>query len=283
MVKLCQAEPVIVPTNAATDYTLSAEALRSVLEQHPQVSCIILCSPSNPTGCIASAASLQAVAAVLQDFPHVSVISDEIYEQLVYDGEQHTSFAALAGMMERTVTINGFSKSYSMTGYRIGYSAAPLRLSKAISKVQSQITSCASSISQYAATKALERMPLQNPNWMADRVAELQRKRDLAYELLLDIPGVICPKPSGAFYLLPDVSSFYGKRSGSTSGAAEAEAVAIGDSLTLCKELLRKTGVALVPGSAFGAENCIRISYAAEESLIRESISRLKSFLTSLQ
>jgi aspartate/methionine/tyrosine aminotransferase len=193
------------------------------------------------------------------------------------------------------------SKSHSMTGYRIGYSCAPLRISKAISKLQSQITSCASSISQHAAHFALTSMPQTNPGWMADRVGELQAKRDLAYTLLHSIPGVTCPKPMGAFYLLPDVSCYYGKRlpplphgtselldpSSSSSSPSivveEEEGVIVSDSHVLCVQLLRREGVALVPGEAFGAPATVRISYAASSEVIAEAIHRLQKFLVSLQ
>ena len=185
-----------------------------------------------------------------------------------------------------------------MTGYRIGYSCAPLRISKAISKLQSQITSCASSISQHAAHFALTTMPLTNPGWMAERVEELQVKRDLAYTLLHSIPGVTCPKPMGAFYLLPDVSCYYGKKlpplshgtselldpSSSTSIVVEdEEGVIVSDSHVLCVQLLRREGVALVPGEAFGAPSTVRISYAASSEVITEAIHRLHKFLVSLQ
>lgn len=196
-----------------------------------------------------------------------------------------------------------------MTGYRIGYSCAPLRISKAISKLQSQITSCASSISQHAAHFALTSMPVTNPQWMAERVGELQIKRDLAYTLLHRIPGVSCPKPMGAFYLLPDVSCYYGKRlllsppphsspasseldpSSSSSSRVVAAAddddeqggVIVSDSHVLCMQLLRREGVALVPGEAFGAPATVRISYAASAETITEAISRLHKFLVSLQ
>lgn len=297
MVKMCLATPLIVGTEASSDYTLSSSALRAALSSSSSgpVSCLILCNPSNPTGCVSGQAALEDIAAVLRDFPSVVVLSDEIYERLTYEDTPHVSFASLPGMFERTITINGFSKSHSMTGYRIGYSCAPLRISKAISKLQSQITSCASSISQHAAHFALTTMPLTNPSWMAERVEELQVKRDLAYTLLHSIPGVTCPKPMGAFYLLPDVSCYYGKKlpplsHGTSSSSSSSivveedeEAVIVSDSHVLCMQLLRREGVALVPGEAFGAPSTVRISYAASSEVITEAIHRLHKFLVSLQ
>lgn len=208
---------------------------------------------------------------MLDDFPHVFVISDEIYERITYD-KGHVSFAALPNQRDRTITINGFSKSHSMTGYRLGYCAAPGEIIKACSKIQSQMTSSASSISQHAALVALSSVA---DSWMKDRVHELKDKRDLAYSLLAKIPNISCPLPSGAFYLLPEVSHYYNKKT--PSGRP------VSDSHELCLELLRDEKVALVSGDAFGAPDTIRISYAASEELITESITRLGRFLASLK
>eukprot|EP01038_Epipyxis_sp_PR26KG_P012827 gene12827-17200_t len=182
-------------------------------------------------------------------------------------------------MFERTVTVNGFSKSHSMTGYRIGYSAAPTIISDSISKVQSQITSCASSISQAAAVAGLKATEDDSNPWLEDRLSELKSKRDLGFDLLMKIPDVKCPKPTGAFYLLPDVSYYYGK----TYTDSDGKKIIIEDSLSLCLELLRNEKVALVPGDAFGAKNCVRLSYATSQEIIFESITRLSKFLLSLK
>lgn len=162
------------------------------------------------------------------------VISDEIYERLTYD-VPHTSFASLPGMFDRTVTVNGFSKSHSMTGYRLGYSASGTQVAKANGKIQSQMTSCASSISQYAGTVALRDVP---DSWMQARVQELKQKRDFAYSLLLKIPHISCPKPDGAFYLLPDISHYYNR---STKKGKK-----VSNSHELCLELLREEGVRIL-------------------------------------
>ena len=211
MVKLCYSKPVYTPSTAADSYLLSPSVLRSTLESNPNIKCIILCNPSNPTGAVYNKEQLQGLAKVLLDFPSVIVIADEIYERLTYD-VPHVSFASIDGMYDRTVVINGFSKSHSMTGYRIGYSASPIDIAKAIGKLQSQLTSCASSIGQEAARVALTTV---DDKWMSERVHELQKKRDLAYNLLNEIPHVTCPKPNGAFYLLPDISHYYNKKTAS--------------------------------------------------------------------
>lgn len=204
------------------------------------------------------------------------MLSDEIYERLTYDNAVHTSFATLPGMHERTITINGFSKSHAMTGFRVGYSASSLPVAKAIGKLQSQITSCASSVAQYAACAALQRMPQSNPGWFAARVAELQAKRDIAYAILQTIPHVHCPKAQGAFYLLPDVSYYFGKH-------VPMSGEEVLNSHELCLQLLRREKVALVPGDAFGVPDCVRLSYATSTDVIVEALQRVRKFLLSLE
>ena len=270
MVKMCNARPVPVRTLAKDGYVLTAASLREALQNNPKTSCIILCNPSNPTGGVADSENLLSLAAVLRDYPQVTVISDEIYERLTYD-VPHVSFAAIPDMLHRTITINGFSKSHSMTGYRIGYSASSVPIAQAMAKIQSQMTSCASSIGQDAAKIALLDV---KESWMEDRVKELKEKRDLAYSLLMKIPNITCPSPDGAFYLLPDVSKYYNKKT--------ADGKPITNSHDLCFELLRSHGVALVSGDAFGCDECIRLSYAASQELITDSITRLGAFLASL-
>ena len=271
MVKICGGIPTVIDTLAADNYVLTAKSLRKALSEHPETTALILCNPSNPTGSVADQQAQADLATVLLDFPKVVVISDEIYERLTYD-VPHTSFASLPGMFDRTVTINGFSKSHSMTGYRLGYSASGTQIAKANSKIQSQMTSCASSVSQFAANVALRDVP---ESWMAEKVVELKKKRDFAYAILNKIPNITCPKPDGAFYLLPDISRYFGRV---TKGGREVK-----NSHELCLELLREEGVALVSGDAFGAPPCLRISYAASFEMIEGSLSRLASFLASLQ
>ena len=224
--------------------------------------------------------NLQTIADTLEDFPNVLVISDEIYERLTYDQHEHVSFASISpAMYDRTVTINGFSKSHAMTGYRVGYSASNLQVAKAIGKLQSQMTSCASSISQQAAIAALSNPFIESSHWMEQRVQELQQKRDYAYKLLLDIPQVTCPKPTGAFYLLPDVSAYYGRRYTHSDG----EKMRITNSHEMCVALLKAESVALVSGEAFGDDRCVRLSYATSRDVIEQALVRFKRFLLALK
>jgi aspartate/methionine/tyrosine aminotransferase len=272
MVKMCQANPVIVSTTAVENYVLTAKSLQSALESNPKISCLILCNPSNPTGSLMTAAQLAELVGVLEAYPSVSILSDEIYDRLVYDGMKHSSIASYPSLYERTITINGFSKSYAMTGYRLGYSASSIAIAKACSKIQSQITSCASSISQAAGYAALSEV---EESWFQDRLQELQRKRDLAYSLLQGIPNISCPKPQGAFYLLPDVSAYFHSKTSTDES--------ISNSHELCLQLLKQEQVAVVSGDAFGAPSCLRLSYATSEDVIIESITRMKKFLLSLR
>ena len=278
MVRICGASPVILKATADNNYWPTPDELRAKLLNHPKTSAIILCNPSNPTGCVSKEDSLKDTAKILKEFPHITTISDEIYEQLCYDDIKHVSLASIEGMKDHCVVINGFSKSHSMTGYRIGYAAAPIHVAKAMSKLQSQITSCASSVSQAASIAALS-VP---DTWIDDRVIELQSKRDLAYNLLQEIDGITCVKPSGAFYLLPDISSYFGKML-YTDSSEGGSGIVIDSSLTMCLELLRVYNVALVPGEAFGAPNTLRISYAASTSLIKTALSKFKQFLERLE
>lgn len=281
MVSLCHAKPVIVQTQPQTGFTLTPELLRQALEANPQTSAIILCNPSNPSGRNADRLNLRQLADVLLDFPNVAVISDEIYERLVYDGQTHHSFAAVApDLFHRTITINGQSKSHAMTGYRIGFTASDTLLAKQIAKLQSQLTSCSSAIAQQAALAAIEHPSIAETKWLEHRLKELQEKRDLAVSLLRDIPHVTCKTPTGAFYLLPDVSAYYGKKYiDNKTGKTEH----IKDGSDLCVALLQQECVGLVPGEAFGSDACVRLSYATSKDVIREALTRLKKFLLSLE
>lgn len=272
MVRLCRANPVIMQTRDKDNYKIDPTMLREVLQGNAKIKSIIICNPSNPTGCVMEKADLEAIAAVLKESPHVTIFADEIYEHLTYQGVKHHSIAAIEGLYDRTVTINGFSKSHSMTGLRIGYAAGPTHVIKACAKIQSQFTSCASSVSQHAASIALTQVPDQ---WMSDRVAELDEKRQLAYDMMTGIPQVTCPLPVGAFYLLPDVSAYY--------NTVTPEGVHIDNAKDICIQLLSTKAVAVVPGDAFGASKCIRLSYATSQEVIRESITRIKDFLLSLK
>ncbi len=284
---LVGAEPVIVDTTADGGYLLTPEALRRTLEEHSNSKLLILCNPSNPTGGVYSKGQLEGLAAVLKDYPKVVILADEIYERLVYEGEC-VSFASIPGMFERTLTINGFSKAYAMTGMRLGkiarkwfegsfsaleiswemfsfcefagYVAAPQRLAKAITTIQSQLTSCAGSISQAAGVAALTKVTDEE---LENNVRIMKEKRDYVLGALDKMPDVtVASPPSGAFYVLPDVSAYFG-----------------GDDTELCLELLKRRKLALVPGSSFGAPGTVRLSYATSMAELETAMKKLSEFL----
>lgn len=259
MVALAGAESIVVETSADSGYLVTPEALRETLTKHPNVRLLILCNPSNPTGGVYRQDKLEALAAVLKDFPNVAVLADEIYERLVYEGDC-PSFASMDGMFSRTMTVNGFSKAYAMTGMRLGYVAAPLKLAKAITTIQSQLTSCAGSISQAAGVAALTEVTDQE---LEENVRIMKEKRDYVLGELEKIPGVsVAMPPNGAFYVLPNVSGYYG-----------------GDDTELCLQLLKSKKLALVPGSSFGAPGTVRISYATSVEELSIAMKKLTEFL----
>lgn len=266
MAALAGASAVIINTTPEQGFLMSAEQLEAALTPKSRV--LILCTPSNPTGAVYSLQQLQALAAVVARHPRLLVLSDEIYECIVYPPAQHHSFAALPGMWERTLTVNGFSKAFAMTGWRLGYLAAPQHFATAASAIQSQSTSGASSIAQQAALKALALGPRGGAP-VAQMVKAFAERRDYVVERLRDIPGVKLAEPQGAFYVLPDVSAFVGE------GAEAREFGPVPDVDALCMYLIKHAHVALVPGDAFGAPNCIRISYAASLQTLQEALDRV--------
>ncbi|CAJ1934812.1 unnamed protein product [Cylindrotheca closterium] len=259
MVALVGAEPIIVETTRESGYLMTPKALRKALEANPHVKLIFLCSPGNPTGGVYRKDDLLALAKVLDDYPNVAVLADEIYERLVYEGDC-PSFASIDRMFSRTMTVNGFSKAYAMTGLRLGYVAAPQHLAKAITTIQSQLTSCAGSISQAAGVAALTQV---SDDELLENVKIMKQKRDFVLGELEKIPGVsVSVPPNGAFYILPDVSGYYD-----------------GDDTELCLQLLKSKKLALVPGSSFGAPGTIRISYATSMEELKIAIEKLADFL----
>jgi aspartate/glutamate/aspartate-prephenate aminotransferase len=260
MVALVGAESIVVQTTADSGYLVTPETLRETLEKHPNVKLLILCNPSNPTGGVYRQEKLEALAAVLKDYPNVAVLADEIYERLVYEGDC-PSFASMDGMFSRTMTVNGFSKAYAMTGMRLGYVAAPQKLAKAITTIQSQLTSCAGSISQAAGVAALTEVTDEE---LEGNVKVMKEKRDFVLGELEKMPGVsVAMPPNGAFYVLPDVSGYLG-----------------GDDTELCLQLLKAKKLALVPGSSFGAPGTIRISYATSIEELTIAMNKLAEFLS---
>ena len=239
----------------------------------PKTRVLILCNPSNPTGAVMPRPLLEEIAGVLRQHPRVAVIADEIYEQITFD-EPHVAFAALPGMYERTVTLNGFSKGPAMTGMRLGYIAAPQALATACIKVQSQNTSSPVAISQYAAIAALTADDI--PKWLAEANAGYRKKRDYTLQRLRAMPGVShAYEPQGAFYAFPTISSLFGK----TTPAGKV----LEDAAGVCLYLIEECLVALVPGEAFGNPNCLRISYAASLEQIGTAMDRMEAGIKALK
>lgn len=268
MVRFAGAQPVIARTRVEDEYLLSAEGLEAAIT--PATRALVLCSPSNPTGGVYAPDHLARLAKVLERYPEVFVISDEIYEHIIYDAE-HRSFASLDGMFERTVTVNGFSKAYAMTGWRLGYLAAQPAIAKAVSRLQGQLTSAPSSISQKAGVAALA----LDREVITRMVRAFRERRDLVLDALTRIEGVRCPVPQGAFYVFPDIGPYIGSRT--------RDGAVISTSEELCLHILEKHDVALVPGQAFGGTTGIRISYAASKDDLRTACERLGEAFSTLE
>lgn len=266
LVELAEGKCVFVGGSIETDFKPTAEQLKAAIT--PKTKALIFSSPCNPTGSVFSEAELKAIAKVLETHPDIVVISDEIYELINY-GEKHVSIGSLPGMLERTVTVNGFAKGFAMTGWRVGYIGAPLWLAKAANKMQGQITSANCSIAQRAAYTALTTS--YEPSY--EMVKEYKKRRDMVHALLSEIPGLEVNMPGGAFYFFPNVSSYFGKKAGD-------KIIANGDDL--CLYLLEDARISLVSGDGFGAPECIRLSYAAAESDLRQAIANMKVSLQKL-
>ena len=268
MARFAGAEPSVVKTSVEDEYKLSPEQLEAAITDRTRM--LILCSPSNPTGAVYTPEELSALADVLRRHEDVLVLSDEIYEYVLY-GAEHVAFASLPGMKDRTITVNGFSKGFAMTGWRLGYMAAPEPIANACAKIQGQFTSAPSSISQKAGVAAYEMD--QQP--VRDMVSAFRERRDYVVDRLRALDGVRCPMPEGAFYVYPDVSAFFGAR---TPGGDT-----IDDSSDLCFYLLEEHHVALVPGTAFGVDDGLRISYASSMDDLETGLDRIEDGLAALQ
>ncbi|KAH9295942.1 hypothetical protein KI387_039530, partial [Taxus chinensis] len=272
MARLADATPVIIPTSLSDDFLLNPEVLSSKLNEKSRL--LILCTPSNPTGSVYRREVLEEIAKIVAKHPRLLVLSDEIYEHIIYRPATHTSFASLPGMWERTLTVNGFSKAFAMTGWRLGYLAGPKHFVTACDRIQSQSTSGASSISQKAGVAALG-LGYAGGEVVSTMVKAFKERRDMLVERLQALDGVKLSVPQGAFYLFPDFSSYYG---------IEVEGFGVIDgSESLCRFFLEKAQVAVVPGDAFGENNCIRISYAASLDTLRAAIDNIEKSLTVLR
>ena len=270
MAVLARAKSVVISTKEKDGYCLMPEDLEAALTPKSRV--LILCNPSNPTGAVHPKALLEKIAAVLRKFPRVIIFADEIYEQITYD-EPAIAFASLPGMLERTVIINGFSKGPAMTGFRLGYLAAPAAIASACIKVQSQNTSAPCSVSQHAAIASLVQ---KDEKWLSDAVAGYRKKRDYVVKRLRAMPGVTHDyEPQGAFYAFPTVHGNFGKKTPDGTLLTDAEGV--------CLYLLESCLVALVPGEAFGDGNCVRLSYAASMETLKECMDRMEKGFKALK
>jgi aspartate aminotransferase len=267
IVKMVGGVVVEVPAGVENDYKITADQLKNAITDKTRL--IIYSSPCNPTGSVYSLSELQSFANVILEYPGLYIISDEIYE-LIHFGERPVSMAAIDGMWDRTITVNGVSKAFAMTGWRIGYLAAPKWITDACNKMQGQVTSGANSIAQMAAKAAVE----ADPSVVADMVKTFRHRRDLVFDLLKDIPNIKINLPEGAFYFFPDIRFYLGKQyNGKRIETAQ----------DLCIYLLEEHRLALVTGEAFGDPNCIRISYATSDEVLREAMLRLKNGLAALQ
>ncbi|MBN1882220.1 MAG: pyridoxal phosphate-dependent aminotransferase [Deltaproteobacteria bacterium] len=267
MVSLAGAAPVIIPASKEEGFKVTVDTLSGAVTKRTKA--LVLNSPSNPTGAAYTGKELEGVARFCLE-NDIYIISDEIYDKLVYDGFTHVSVASLGkDVADMTIYLNGVSKTYAMTGWRIGYAAGPADLIKAMGKVQSQSTSNPTSISQWAAIDALT-----GPQDDVEKMRrEFERRRSIMVDSLNEIPGVSCLKPQGAFYVFPDVSGVFGASTG--DGVIEG-------SVDFASYLLTKVKVALVPGSAFGDDRCVRLSYAASLEEITEGVRRIGEAVAAL-
>jgi aspartate aminotransferase len=267
IVKFCGGVPVVVNAGIEDDFKVKATDVANAITDKTRL--IIFSSPCNPTGSVFTMEELESIAAVVKKHDNLVVVSDEIYEYINFQGK-HASIASIEGMQEMTAVINGFSKGFSMTGWRLGFMCAPAWLASACDKVQGQVTSGAASFSQHAAAVGL-RSDMKPTHDMA---IAFKTRRDLVLKLLKEIPGVITNNPQGAFYVFPDISYFFGKSDGANT---------INNADDFSEIMLAEAHVGLVSGGAFGAENCIRISYAASEQDLTTAMGNLKRVLANFK
>jgi aspartate aminotransferase len=263
IIKLSGGVPVEVPTSVETDFKMTAEQLEAAIT--PKTKMMWFSSPCNPSGSVYNREELTAIGKVLDKYPNIYIVSDEIYEHINFSGT-FCSIGSIPGLFERTITVNGVAKAFAMTGWRIGYIGAPEFIAKACTKMQGQVTSGANSIAQRATITAVD----AEPKVLNEMVLAFKNRRNLVVELAKAIPGLKINVPEGAFYLFPDVSSFFGK-------TLRGKLINNADDLSMY--LLSEANVATVTGDAFGNPNCIRISYATSEELLTEAFKRIKEAL----
>ena len=267
MVKLAGGKCVFVKTTLESDFKITGDQLRKAIT--PKSKLMIYSSPCNPTGSVYGEKELEAISQIMRENPKLLVIADEIYEHINFVGK-HLSLATYADIKDRVITVNGVSKGFSMTGWRIGYIGASKEIADACNKMQGQITSGTCGIAQKAAKAAV----LADPSLTVPMKDAFLKRRDLVLSLLKEIPGMKTNVPTGAFYVFPDISSYFGKKFGDTT---------IKDADELCLYILSEGRVALVTGGAFGEPDCIRISYATSEDILTEAIKRIKECLSKLK
>ena len=269
MIKLAGGKTITVDAGIEQGFKVGPKQIEDAITSKTKA--FLFNSPSNPTGSIYTLEETKAIAELLEKYPDIAIITDEIYELINFEGK-HYSLASFPNLKDRVILINGVSKGFAMTGWRIGYMAAPIEIAKACSKLQGQFTSGASTISQAAATEAVNTNPADSEE-LKYMLSQFKKRRDYLIELLKDVPGVKTNVPGGAFYLFPDVSFYFNKKDGD---------ILIKDSSDLALYLLEKGHVALVAGEAFGSPNCIRISYATSMENIEKAVNRIKSTLANL-
>ncbi len=270
IIKLAGAKGVFIEGNINTDFKVTPDQIDAAIT--PETKLFVFSSPCNPSGTVYTFDELKAFAEVFARHPHVFIISDEIYENINFVGK-HYSIASFENIYDRVILINGLSKGFAMTGWRLGYMAANKEIAKACDKLQGQITSGACSITQRAAIVAMATDPAESDD-IKLMVDAFKYRRDLAIGMLREIPGIRINVPDGAFYLFPDVTSYYGKSIGGRIILSGSD---------LCDYLLDTAFVAIVPGAAFGSPDCIRISYATSEDTLREAIKRIAAALSKLK
>ncbi|MCT4673173.1 MAG: pyridoxal phosphate-dependent aminotransferase [Prolixibacteraceae bacterium] len=267
LVKLAGGTNVVIPTTVENDFKITPAQLEAAIT--PKTRAFLFSSPSNPTGKLYTKEELKAFADIFAKHPNLVVISDEIYEYINYEGA-HESIAQFDAIKEQTVIVNGVSKAYAMTGYRIGYIAGPTWLVKACSKLQGQFTSGANSVAQIASAKAIA----SDNKEVFEMVKAFAKRRDLVVELMSEIPNLKISRPDGAFYVFPNVTAYFGTSFGEYK---------IDNASDLCLYLLQEANVAIVTGEAFGDPNCVRLSYAASEAELREAVRRIKEAMSRLK
>lgn len=264
LIRLAGGVPIEMPTSIESDFKISPEQLEAAIT--PRTKMLWFSSPCNPSGSVYSRSELEALATILRKYPDILIVADEIYEHIRF-GCEHASIASIDGLYDRTITVNGVSKAYAMTGWRIGYMAAPVWIAKACTKMQGQITSGANSIAQRATIAALD-APIESIRYM---VEEFEARRDLVLEGLGKIPGLKLNRPEGAFYIFADVSTLLGQ---------ELRGKRINTTSDMAMYLLEEARVATVAGDAFGDSRCIRLSYATDQATLSEAVRRIAKALS---